>query len=48
MSLERISSILLFVFLLILPGVYSVGVGLFVEEVNFEPNLNQNFEAFII
>jgi len=39
--------IFLTVLLLILPITYGIGVGLFLEEINFEPYLDQNFEAFI-
>lgn len=35
------------IFILLAPIIHSIGIGLWVEEINFEPNLNQNFDAFI-
>lgn len=46
MNIKRILIIIL-IFILIVPNIYSVGVGLWVQEVNFYPNLNQNFNAFV-
>lgn len=44
-NVKRGLSILIFI--LIVPAIYGIGVGLWVEEINFEPNLNQNFNAFV-
>lgn len=46
MNLRKILMVIL-IFILIVPIVYSIGVGLWVEEINFYPNLNENFNAFI-
>lgn len=35
------------VFILIVPAIYSIGIGIWVQEIEFQPNLNQNHNAFI-
>jgi len=35
------------ILILVMPIIYGVGIGLWVEEVQFSPNFNQNFNAFI-
>lgn len=49
MNIKKILIIILIFILsiLIAPAIYGIGVGLWVEEVDFYPKLNENFKAFV-
>ena len=44
---KKLYLILLF-FLILIPCTYGIGVGSFIKYISFSPNLNENYEAFVI